>query len=240
MSNFYEDTLLKGEFELVQKLQKNKEFAKYVTVRFEDRETGELISVLYTPSDKIYPETYVVDYCLPVFAAENDKRNNFQGTAIITLSEFILSRENRDRKHSTPPDVTWKSNFVPFNNHITHDWFCPGESWDYAKNAGLWLFIMGIGATLNQDEIVCADAPNHINSSAYDYWVRRGRKPVTDIKWPWGLLGEPTIRMEKKRSNEMDKTEVEQGRPTVRMEKKVQNQNEQLKTTVKNIRIFKK
>ncbi len=188
MSTFYDNILLREEFNLVQKLQKDAEFAKYVTVRYEDRVTGETKTVLSSPTADKYPEKYLVDYRMPVYVREGQIRNDYHGTAKITLSEPVLA----NRRADNGPFVEWNSNFQPFNNHIRKDWICTGNAWAVAKDSGLWHFIISLGALINQDEFVCAEGV-HIDGEAYDYWVRRARKPVTNIKWALDLLTKPTI-----------------------------------------------
>ncbi|MDR2511732.1 MAG: hypothetical protein LBC89_04645 [Bacteroidales bacterium] len=188
MSAFYDNVLLREEFNLVQKLQKDEEFAKYVTVNYEDRVTGETKTLLSSPTADKYPEIYVVDYRMPVYVAEGRLRNDFHGIAKITLSEPVLTNRQADNG----PLVEWKANFEPFNNHIRVNWICTGNAWTVAKDNGLWHFIISLGALINQDEYVCAEGV-HIDGAAYDYWVRRGRKPVTNIKWALDLLTRPTI-----------------------------------------------
>jgi hypothetical protein len=191
MSAFYENVLLREEFNLVQKLQKDTEFAKYVTVKYEDRVTGEIKTVLSAPTADKYPEIYVADYRMPVYVGEGRLRNDYHGTARITLSEPVLS----NRRADNGPNVDWDSNFEPFNNHIRKNWICTGNAWSVAKDNGLWHFIISLGALINQDEFVCAEG-THIDAAAYDYWVRRGRKPVTNIKWALDLLTrQPPIRV---------------------------------------------
>lgn len=188
MSNFYDTVLLREEFNLAQRLQKNTEFARYVTIQYEDRVTGETKPVLSTPTSNMYPEIYIVDYKMPVYVGVGQLRNDYHATAKITLSEPVLS--NRRADHG--PNVIWSSNFEPFNNHIRQDWICTGNAWTVAKDNGLWHLIISLGALLNQDEFVCAEAV-HIDSSAYDYWLRRGRKPVSNIIWPLDILTKPVI-----------------------------------------------
>lgn len=188
MSTFYDTILLREEFNLVQKLQKDAEFAKYVTVKYEDRVTGESKTILSSPTANKYPEKYLVDYRMPVYVGEGQLRNDYHGTAKITLSEPVLT----NRRADNGPFVEWNSNFQPFNNHIRKDWICTGNAWTVAKDSGLWHFIISLGALINQDEFVCAEGV-HIDREAYDYWVRRGRKPVTNIKWALDLLTKPTI-----------------------------------------------
>jgi len=49
-----------------------------------------------------------------------------------------------------------------------------------------------LGQLMNQNRDVCAESA-HWDRAAFDYWVRRGRKPVTNIKWPLDLTTRPTI-----------------------------------------------
>lgn len=188
MTDFYENVLLREEFKLVQKLQKDPEFAKYATIKYEDRVTGEINSISSTPTADKYPETYIVDYRMHVFVTDGQLRNDYHGTAKMTLSEAVLS----NRRADNGPHVVWNSNFKPFNNHVNMDWICTGNAWTVAKDHGLWHFIVSLGALINQDEFVCSEGA-HIDEQAYNYWVRRGRKPVTNIKWPLDLTTRPSI-----------------------------------------------
>ena len=138
MSNFYEEVLLREEYNLVVKLQKDKEFAKYAEVKFEDRITGEKRNVLRAPSANKYPEKYIVDFRMPVFVNDGQLRRDWHGTATITLTESVLS----DRHANRGPHVNFKSNFEPFNNHVHQNSICNGNAWVVAKDNGLWHFII--------------------------------------------------------------------------------------------------
>jgi len=192
MSTFYDNVLLREEFFLVQKLQKEDEFTKYVTVKYEDRITGEIKPILSTPTAEKYPEKYIVDYRMPVYIDEGQLRTDYQATAIITLSEPVLATKSADRG----PDVKWNSNITPFNKHLYgNTTICSGNAWSVAKDFGLWHFIISMGALVNQDEYVCEPNDGHFNPEANEYWIRRGRKPVTNIKWPLDLLTKSTIKV---------------------------------------------
>jgi hypothetical protein len=181
-NNFYEDTLLKQQFGLVAELQQDAEFSKYVSVSYEDRITGEVRPVTVPPGPR-YPEKYIVEYRMPVYVSPGQLRRDWHGTATMTLSDSVLDENSRQAPH-----VTFHSNDEPFNNHMTRDWICTGDAWAEAKDNGLWHFIMSLGAVINQDAFISADHPE-ANKEAYHYWVARDRKPVTNIKWPFDLLG---------------------------------------------------
>jgi hypothetical protein len=184
MSNsFYEDTMLKEEFGLVVRLQQEVEFSKYVNVSYEDRITGEARPVTFHPSGPRYPEKYIIEYRMPVYVSPGQLRRDWQGTAMILLSEPVLT--NKHSRHG--PHVTFHSNFEPFNNHVRRDSICSGNAWAVARDHGTWHFIISLGALINQDEFVSADG-GHMNGEAYDYWLARDRKPVTNIAWPLDLL----------------------------------------------------
>ena len=184
MSNaFYEDTLLREEFRLVAILQGDREFSKYVTVAYEDRISGDERSVTIAPTGPRFPEVYVVQYEMPAYVARGQLRKDWHGTATIQLSEPVLT--NKHSYHG--PHVTFHSNFEPFNNHVYQNSICSGNAWAVARDNGLWHFIISLGALINQDEFVCAEG-YHFNGAAYDYWLERGRTPVTNIKWPLDLL----------------------------------------------------
>ena len=188
MSAFYENILLREEFNLAQKLQKDTEFARYVTVRYEDRVTGETKAVLSSPTADKYPEIYVVDYRMPVYVGAGQLRNDYRATARITLSEPVLS----NKEAHNGPLVNFNSNFEPFNNHVHQNSICSGNAWVVAKDNGLWHFIISLGALMNQDAFVCAEG-SHFNGAAFNYWIERRRQPVTNIKWPLDLTTRPTI-----------------------------------------------
>lgn len=190
MNDFYENVLLREEFHLLKELQDDHEFKKYVTVKYEDRVTGEIKPVTTIPTANRYPEKYIVDYRMSVFVANGQLRNDYNGTAKITLSEPVLT----NRRADNGPLVEWSSNFEPFNNHVRKDWICTGNAWTIAKDHGLWHFIVSLGALINQDEFVCSEG-GHINELAYDYWVRRDRKPITNIKWPLDLTTRKRIEV---------------------------------------------
>jgi len=184
MSNsFYEDTLLRSEFNLVARLQLNAEFSRYVNVSYEDRILGEQRSVLNPPTGARYPERYIVEYRLPVYYTARELRTDWRGVATMELSEPVLT--NRHSNHG--PHVTFTSNFEPFNNHVRQHAICSGNAWAVAKDNGLWHFIISLGALINQDEFVSADGA-HYDYSAYQHWQSRGRRPVTNINWPLNLL----------------------------------------------------
>lgn len=187
MSNsFYEETLLKQEFKLVAKLQKDAEFSKYVTVFYEDRNTWQQRHVSLLPDGVRYPEKYIVHYKMPVYISPGQLRTDWEGTVTMTLSELVLT----NRHAQQAPLVIFHSNFKPFNNHVTQTSICSGNAWVVAKDNGLWHFIISLGALINQDEFVSAEG-RHYDAAAYDYWVSRDRKPVTNIKWALDLLNKP-------------------------------------------------
>ena len=196
MSNFYEKTLLREEFRLVVKLQKSKEFSKYVDIKYYDRTTGELKSVSMAPNGNRYPEEYLVDFRMPVYDERKQIRRDWHGEAKIRLNERVLSNRNADES----PHVKFTSNFKPFNNHVLKDAICSGNAWAVAKDNGLWHFIISLGALINQDEFVSADG-EHFNSQAYRHWRNRGRKPVTKINWPLDLLSKADINIERHTPN---------------------------------------
>ncbi len=184
MSNsFYEDTLLKEEYNLIAILQQDNEFKKYVTVLYEDRILGEERPVSVQPTGSRFPEKYIVHYNMPVYVSRGQLRQDWKGVATIELSEPVLTN-----KHSHQgPHVVFHSDFEPFNNHVLQNSICSGNAWAVAKENGLWHFIISLGALINQDEFVSAEG-SHFNGDAYDYWVSRGRKPVTNIKWALDLI----------------------------------------------------
>lgn len=190
MSGFYEDTLLKEEFNLVARLQQDEESSRYVSVAYEDRSYGEDRPVSIAPSGSRYPEKYIVQYRMPVYVSPGQLRRDWQGTATMQLSEPVLT--NKHSYHG--PHVTFHSNFEPFNNHVLMNSICSGNAWAVARDNGLWHFIISLGALINQDEFVCAEG-GHYNRDAYDYWLSRDRKPVTNIKWPLDLLSKEDARI---------------------------------------------
>lgn len=231
MNPIYETVLLREEFNLVQKLQKDAEFSNYVTVKYEDRVTGEVKPILSTPTADKYPEIYIVDYKMPVYVSEGQLRNDYRATAKITLSEPVLS--NRRADHG--PDVKWNSNIVPFNKHFNGTTtICSGNAWIVAKDFGLWHFIISMGALVNQDEYVCDPDGGHFNPAANDYWVRRGRKPVTNIKWALDLLTRKTITIVPQTAPPATTTD----KPKITILKKTPEQ--QVQQPVKKITIIKK
>lgn len=184
MSNsFYEDTLLKEEYNLVVKLQQDIEFKKYVTVLYEDRILGIEQPVSVHPTGARFPEKYIVHYKMPVYVSRGQLRQDWEGVATIELSEPVLT--NKHSHHG--PHVNFHSNFEPFNNHVLQNSICSGNAWAVAKENGLWHFIISLGALINQDEFVCAEG-NHFSRDAFNYWVSRGRKPITNIKWALDLI----------------------------------------------------
>jgi hypothetical protein len=125
---------------------------------------------------------------MPVYVSPGKLRRDWHGTATILLSEPVLTN-----KHShQSPHVTFHSDFTPFNNHVRRDSICSGNAWAVARDNGLWHFIISLGALINQDEFVCAEG-GHFNREAYDYWLTREQKPVTNIKWPLDLLSRPDL-----------------------------------------------
>lgn len=182
MSNFYEDTMLREEYKLVKKLQESEAIKRYVEIRYLERGIGTERAISENPNGK-YPEQYVVHYRMPVYTGVGQLRSDFHAVVNITLSKDVLSNRNA----ANVPYVTYRGSFAPFNNHVTQTSICIGNAWTVAKDNGLWHLIISLGALINQDEFVCAEG-NHYNSAAYNYWVQRGRKPVTYIKWPVDLL----------------------------------------------------
>jgi hypothetical protein len=187
-NNFYEGTLLREEFRLVARLQQDAEFSKYVRVSYEDRMSGEEQPIGVQPSGPRYPEKYIVEYSMPVYVSPGQLRQDWHGTVTILLSEPVLT----NRHSHNVPQVTVHYDFEPFNNHVRHGSICAGNAWAVARDNGLWHFIISLGALINQDEFVSAEG-RHMNGAAYDYWVARGRKPVTDIKWPLALINQSPL-----------------------------------------------
>lgn len=197
MNNFYEEVLLREEYNLVIKLQKDKEFARYVDVKYEDRITGENRNVLMLPTANKYPEIYIVDYRMPVYVNVGQLRQDWHGKATITLKENVLA----SRSYDNGPNIKWETNFEPFNNHISDTWVCngtgPDSAWAVAKDHGLWHLIIVMGKLINQEPDVSANAV-HMSESAYDYWIKRGENPITNIRWPLDLLTKGDIVIETK------------------------------------------
>jgi hypothetical protein len=107
MSAFYEDILLQEEFSLVQKLQKDAEFTKYVTVRYEDCTTGKIRLVISTPTADRYPKIYIVDYRMLVYVGEGQLRNDYHSTTKIILSEPVL----QNRIHNPQKKLSFVENY---------------------------------------------------------------------------------------------------------------------------------
>ena len=88
--------------------------------------------------------------------------------------------------------------YIPFNSHVSKNWFCIGSEWESARGLGIWYFIISIGGVLNQDKSeMNIHETVHLNSDAFDYWVNdRRMQPNNNIKWPTNLpeLKEITIR----------------------------------------------
>ncbi|MDR0894532.1 MAG: hypothetical protein LBN06_04440 [Prevotellaceae bacterium] len=226
MSIFYENILLREEFNMVQKLQKDAEFAKYVTVQYADRVTGETRSVLLDPTAGKYPEIYIADYHMPVYIGAGQLRNDYDATVRITLSEPVLSNRQADNS----PMVNFASNFEPFNNHVHQTAICSGNAWAVAKDNGLWHFIISLGALINQDAFVCAEG-SHFNPRAYDYWIQRRRRPVNNIKWPLDLTTRPTVTVISKATNNVEAAIIE--KPKIAIVKKPAQQTlQQAKITI--------
>lgn len=204
MSNtFYEETLLREEYKLVAKLQKDPEFSKYGKISYEDRNSDNKFPVSKLPTGTRYPEVYLVEFKMPVYESVGRLRNDWVGNLMIQLSEDVLM----DRKPELPPDVYFTCNFSPFNNHVKDNWICAGNAWAVAMDNGLWHFIVSLGALINQDRFVTAETKReHLNPYAFDYWVERGKKPVSDIKWPIDLLTREEIKITpKEKVNEPSK-----------------------------------
>ena len=193
MSNsFYEDTLLKEEFNLIARLQQDPEFKKYVTVLYEDRILGIDYPVSKLPNGARFPEKYIVHYKIPVYSSRGQLRQDWQGIATIELSEPVLT--NKHSHHG--PHVTFDSNFEPFNNHVLKNSICSGNAWAVAKDFGVWHFIISLGALINQDEYVTDDKKReHFNPQAFDYWISRGKKPISNIKWPFDLISQEETKI---------------------------------------------
>jgi hypothetical protein len=193
MSNFYNDTLLKEEFNLLQQVQRDREVSKYITISYEDQITGVERQISLAPSNDLYPEKFFVKYRLPVYVAPGQRRDDFEAVAEITINEEVLKSKIADNG----PHTVYSSNFKPFNNHVSNDWICTGNAWIVAKDHGVWYYILALGALVNQDGIVTDhERRQHINPEAFDYWVERNKRPVTPINWPWDMAmkGEIVIK----------------------------------------------
>src|SRR5438105_14162313 len=113
-SSFYEETLLKEEYNLVARLQQDIEFKKYVTILYEDRILGEERPVSVQPTNARYPEKYIVYYRMPVYISRGQLRQDWEGISIIELSEPVLAEKNSHHG----PHVIFNSNFEPYNIHV--------------------------------------------------------------------------------------------------------------------------
>ena len=194
MSNFYNDTLLKEEFTLLQQVQRDREVSRYITISYEDQLTGSERNISLAPSNGLYPEKFFVKYRLPVYIARGQKRDDFEAKLELTVSKSILESSRAD---NGPHTNNYSANFNPFNNHVTDTWICDGNAWFIAKDHGVWYYILALGALINQDGIVTDhDKRAHIEPEAFDYWVERARRPVTPINWPWDMTrkGEIVIK----------------------------------------------
>lgn len=187
MSNFYNDTLLKEEFKLLQQVQRDQEVQKYIAISYEDQVSGSRKNISETPTTGLYPEKYFVEYNLPVFSSRGQLRNDFKAQIEISVNQTVLQGKSADNG----PHTIYSSNFKPFNNHVSNDWICTGNAWKVAKDHGLWYYVLALGALINQDGIVTnedyATAMKDIDPEAFEYWIERGKRPVTPINWPWDL-----------------------------------------------------
>ncbi len=194
MSNFYNDTLLKEEFTLLQQVQRDREVSRYITISYEDQLTGSERNISLAPSNGLYPEKFFVKYRLPVYIARGQKRDDFEATAEITINEEVLKSKRSDNG----PHTVYSANFEAFNKHIKGTTtICFGNAWMIAKDHGLWFYILTLGAMINQDSIVTDEKnSNHFNPDAGAYWVERDMRPVTPINWPWDMAmkGEIVIK----------------------------------------------
>lgn len=184
MSKFFEETILKNEYEHILKFQDFGNISTYIRVFYFNRITGQK-QAIHTPPQNGYPYKFEVIYTIPVYESKGRLRNDFTATAIITVTEEQLTK----RLNGFAPSVEFSANLIPFNNHVKDTWICIGNAWHVAKDNGIWHFIMCLGALINQDIFVTDDEnPNHINPSAFQYWAERGKKPINNIKWPLNLL----------------------------------------------------
>lgn len=185
MSDFYNDTLLKEEFKLLQQVQRDPEVSRYITISYEDQVSGSKKDISLFPSHNMYPEKFIVKYKMPVYIAQGQRRDDFEATMEFTVTRDILQSSRAD---NGPKPENYTANFKPFNNHVTDTWICDGNAWAIAKDHGLWYYVLALGALINQDGIVTDhERREHINPAAFDYWVERGKRPVTQIKWPWDM-----------------------------------------------------
>ena len=184
MSNFYNETLLKEEFNLLQQVQRDREVSRYITISYEDQVTGSEKNISIAPSAPLYPEKFFVKYSMPVYIAQGQRRDDFEAAVEITVSQDVLE----SRRADNGPHTVFSSNFKPFNNHVSNNWICTGNAWPVAKDHGVWYYILALGALINQDGIVTDHEKRaHIDPEAFDYWVERGKRPVTQINWPWDM-----------------------------------------------------
>lgn len=200
MSRIYE-TRLEQEFKLLQKLERNGSVRNIINIYYKERgSSGQYKSIKENPIDGDYPNHFKVKYTFPVMYVGRDKiERNWSYAFTFDVSEDILINNAKvDADFFHIDGGSFPDGYIPFNSHVSKNWFCIGSEWESARGLGIWYFIISIGGVLNQDKSeMNIHETVHLNSDAYDYWVNdRKMQPNNNIKWPTNLpeLKEITIR----------------------------------------------
>ena len=200
MSRIYE-TRLEQEFRLLQKLERNSSVRGIINIFYRERgSSGTYKSVTENPQEGDFPNHFKVQYTFPIMYVGRDKiERNWSYAFTFDVSEDILINNAKvDADFFHIDNGAFPNGYIPFNSHVSKNWFCIGSEWESARGLGIWYFIISIGGVLNQDKSeMNIHETVHLNSDAYDYWVNdRKMKPNNQIKWPTNLpdLKEITIK----------------------------------------------
>lgn len=200
MSRTYE-TRLENEFKLLQKLERNRSVRGVINIFYRERgSSGPYKSILENPAEGDYPNHFKVKYTFPImYVGEGQVVRNWSHAFTFDVSEDILiNNAHVDADFFHIEGGAFHDGQIPFNSHISKNWFCIGSEWESARGLGIWYFIISIGGILNQDKSeMNIHESVHLNSAAYDYWVNsRQMRPNNIINWPTNLteIKEITIR----------------------------------------------
>jgi len=177
---------LREEFKNLRRLQNDPNTKRILTIRFIDRITSEINSIIKNPSSPLYPEHYKIICRMPVFIARGNLKRDWEGEISLSVAPEILMNAETDKVPTCHLDV---SHGLPFNHHISEGFFCTGGVWSVAKDYGIWYFIIGCGCIINQEAAWMDDSgKGHLNADAYLYWKNdRQKRKINDINWPFDL-----------------------------------------------------
>lgn len=184
MSEIFEIRMRK-EVDYLRKLQTNKDMRNILSIYAAPRTGGEYKSIL-EEFRGLPPVKFKVTYKMPMYVSAEKLKKDWQGTIFFEITEDALL--GTDDIGISIDGGQFEKEDTPFNNHINQGFICKGNCWEVARDQGIWLFIIAIGALLNLNPEYQSANRNHLNPAAHDFLKNvRHDKPTNDIHWPYNL-----------------------------------------------------